>query len=100
MNTGETTIQIAPKIGIARALFLVTYALDPRAWKDHDVGAASDASSTRQLRSRSFATPTTPFDATCSMDTARSMTRSTASEAGSVSVTNSAATNASRSPSR
>ena len=44
VNTGETTIQIAPKIGIARALFLVTYALDPRAWKDHDVGAASDAS--------------------------------------------------------
>jgi 5-methylcytosine-specific restriction enzyme subunit McrC len=34
INTGETLIEIRPKIPVDRLLFLISYSVDPRAWKD------------------------------------------------------------------
>ena len=42
INTGAHTIHIAPKIGIPRALFLITYALNPDDWQNTHVDTAND----------------------------------------------------------
>ena len=42
INTGEQIIHIAPKIGISRALFLITYALDPKNWRNTHTPASDD----------------------------------------------------------
>lgn len=42
INTGEQIIHIAPKIGISRALFLITYALNPRNWHNTHTPASDD----------------------------------------------------------
>ena len=42
INTGEQIIHIAPKIGISRALFLITYALDPKNWHNTHTPASDD----------------------------------------------------------
>ena len=42
INTGHHTIHIAPKIGISRALFLITYALNPNNWRDTYTPADDD----------------------------------------------------------
>jgi len=42
INTGEQIIHIAPKIGIPRALFLITYALNPKNWHNTHIPASDD----------------------------------------------------------
>jgi len=42
INTGEQIIHIAPKIGISRALFLITYALNPKNWQNTHTPASDD----------------------------------------------------------
>ena len=42
INTGEQIIHIAPKIGISRALFLITYALNPKNWDNTHTPASDD----------------------------------------------------------
>ena len=42
INTGHNIIHIAPKIGIPRALFLITYALNPNNWHDTYAPATND----------------------------------------------------------
>src|SRR5437867_1336979 len=37
VRIGDLQVNIKPKIGIARLLFLVSYALDPHAWLDESV---------------------------------------------------------------
>jgi 5-methylcytosine-specific restriction enzyme subunit McrC len=34
VRVGELTVELRPKVGIAPVLFLLSYALDPRAWRE------------------------------------------------------------------
>lgn len=42
ISTGQHTIHIAPKIGIRRALFLISYALNPKDWRDDIVDTTDE----------------------------------------------------------
>ena len=42
-RVGELTVELRPKIGVAAVLFLVSYALDPKSWKDERAELARDA---------------------------------------------------------
>jgi 5-methylcytosine-specific restriction enzyme subunit McrC len=42
-RVGDLTVELRPKVGIAPVLFLISYALDPRAWKATDASLARDA---------------------------------------------------------
>jgi 5-methylcytosine-specific restriction enzyme subunit McrC len=42
VRVGNVEVEIRPKIGIDRVLFLVSYALDPKAWHDEQVVLGSD----------------------------------------------------------
>lgn len=44
LNLGDLAIEIRPKIPIGRLLFMVSYAIDPRRWRDIPFDFASDAS--------------------------------------------------------
>src|SRR2546423_1426339 len=41
VRVGDAVIEIRPKIGIARLLFLVSFAIDPRSWREQEVHFAS-----------------------------------------------------------
>lgn len=40
-RVGDLTVELRPKVGLAAVLFLVSYALDPRAWKEPDAPLAA-----------------------------------------------------------
>jgi len=40
-RVGDLTVELRPKVGLAAVLFLVSYALDPRAWKEPDATLAA-----------------------------------------------------------
>jgi 5-methylcytosine-specific restriction enzyme subunit McrC len=42
-RVGDLTVELRPKVGTAAVLFLVSYALDPKAWKPEDAQLAHDA---------------------------------------------------------
>ncbi len=42
-RVGDLTVELRPKVGTAAVLFLVSYTLDPRAWKPEDAQLAHDA---------------------------------------------------------
>jgi 5-methylcytosine-specific restriction enzyme subunit McrC len=42
LNHGDLAVHILPKIGIPRLMFLISYALDPRHWRDIETAVASD----------------------------------------------------------
>lgn len=43
VRVGDLTVELRPKIGVTAVLFLVSYALDPRAWQAEDAFLAPDA---------------------------------------------------------
>jgi 5-methylcytosine-specific restriction enzyme subunit McrC len=44
VRVDDLTLELRPKIGVAAVLFLVSYALDPKSWKDQSAALAADAS--------------------------------------------------------
>ena len=44
INVGKMTIEISPKIGISRTLFMLSYSLDPAFWRNQEVSIADDIS--------------------------------------------------------
>lgn len=44
VRVGDAAVEIRPKIGIARLLFLISFAIDPRSWREHEVHFASHES--------------------------------------------------------
>jgi 5-methylcytosine-specific restriction enzyme subunit McrC len=42
-RVGDLTVELRPKVGVAAVLFLVSYALDPTAWKGEEATLARDA---------------------------------------------------------
>ena len=43
LRVGETSIVVRPKIDAARAMFLISYAIDPRHWREDDTALERDA---------------------------------------------------------
>ena len=43
LRVGETSIVVRPKIEAARAMFLISYAIDPRHWREDDAALERDA---------------------------------------------------------
>src|SRR3954470_3512573 len=43
-RVGDLTVELRPKVGVAAVIFLVSYALDPRAWRLDYASLAKDAS--------------------------------------------------------
>jgi 5-methylcytosine-specific restriction enzyme subunit McrC len=43
VRVGDLTVELRPKVGIAPVLFLLSYALDPMAWREPDAPLARDA---------------------------------------------------------
>ena len=43
VNTGDRSVIVRPKIPVARVMFLMTYALDPRHWRNEAIELAPDA---------------------------------------------------------
>ena len=43
LRVGETSIVVRPKIEAARAMFLISYAIDPRHWREDDTALERDA---------------------------------------------------------
>ena len=54
IRVGDHTIEIQPKLGVSRVLFLVAYALNPRYWQDHVV-EFEDAPTLHEAIARPFA---------------------------------------------
>ena len=42
MNVGDLDVIVRPKIPVDRVMFLITYAMDPKGWRDHTIDLAPD----------------------------------------------------------
>ena len=42
VNVGDLAVIVRPKILVDRVMFLITYAMDPRGWRDHTIDLAPD----------------------------------------------------------